>query len=242
MTRAYCAKCQYPVSTCVCAGIMCIDLPTNLSIVVIQHPHEARHAKNTAKLAQLVSPSIDIILANDTERLDELFNLDLSESVLVYPNPSSQCIENNLSCSASNTNSSRTDKNGFNNDSSFNSGANKFETRLSAPASNQSGQHHHNTQIHQTQSEPKRVTRAIFIDSTWKQAYGIYKTNSSLQNIESVHFCNSVDGKYKIRRSKKDFQLSTIEAIAYTVEVLFDIDTTHYFTALNTMQSHWPKH
>lgn len=189
MTRQYCNACHYPLKTCVCKALVVVNLP--LSMVVIQHPNEAKHAKNTVKLAKLVSPSIEIVSSSNSTLLDELLNNSIEDTVLVYPNPNSTPIEN---------------------------------IRLDVTA-----------QTHRS------IKRLILIDSTWKQAYGIWKENPRLHRYRSFHFNDIPKKQYQIRRSKKGSQLSTIEAIAYCLNALFDINTEPYFKALHAMQSHWPK-
>lgn len=51
MSRSLCTRCLRPLSHCLCALIPSLSCRT--SVVVLQHPSEARHALNTARLAVL---------------------------------------------------------------------------------------------------------------------------------------------------------------------------------------------
>ena len=49
--RATCAVCQRPQVTCLCAWVRPVTHATE--VLVLQHPLEAHHAKNTARLLHL---------------------------------------------------------------------------------------------------------------------------------------------------------------------------------------------
>ncbi|ASR44701.1 DTW domain-containing protein [Xanthomonas citri pv. mangiferaeindicae] len=51
MARIRCPRCLRPVSHCLCAWIP--DLPSRSRVLVLQHPDEAAHPLNTARLAAL---------------------------------------------------------------------------------------------------------------------------------------------------------------------------------------------
>ncbi|MEN5061448.1 DTW domain-containing protein [Luteimonas sp. TWI1416] len=51
MARLRCPRCLRPVSHCLCAWIP--DLPSRSRVLVLQHPDEAAHPLNTARLAAL---------------------------------------------------------------------------------------------------------------------------------------------------------------------------------------------
>ena len=51
MSRPLCLRCKRPESHCLCALIPALTPRTR--VVVLQHPSEARHALNTARLAVL---------------------------------------------------------------------------------------------------------------------------------------------------------------------------------------------
>lgn len=90
--RPYCPQCHYPEKTCLCEHIHMTS--TALEVIIIQHPKEANHAKNTAKLVALSIPSTSIINAHDVEAMTALSRrIDLTTTLLVYPNDNSVPIE-----------------------------------------------------------------------------------------------------------------------------------------------------
>ena len=90
--REFCPHCHYPKRTCLCEHIRIIQ--TALQVIIIQHPKEATHAKNTAKLVALSIPSTRIIHANDSQAMHALAtSCDAASTLLVYPCETSQSIE-----------------------------------------------------------------------------------------------------------------------------------------------------
>lgn len=89
MSRALCLKCHYPVKTCVCSSVSEIGCTTK--IIILQHPSESGHAKNTARLVPLVIPSAEIIIGeNPDDFLTFSRQCELNNNVAVfYPAPKS---------------------------------------------------------------------------------------------------------------------------------------------------------
>ena len=52
MARAICARCERPASVCLCASLPA-PVSTATELLILQHPAEAGHAKNTATLLRL---------------------------------------------------------------------------------------------------------------------------------------------------------------------------------------------
>ncbi|RTL40954.1 MAG: DTW domain-containing protein [Burkholderiales bacterium] len=52
MPRAVCPRCERPARTCLC-GILPAPLPNRTELLILQHPAEVGHAKNTATLLAL---------------------------------------------------------------------------------------------------------------------------------------------------------------------------------------------
>ncbi|WP_343625219.1 tRNA-uridine aminocarboxypropyltransferase [Roseateles puraquae] len=52
MPRAVCPRCERPASTCLC-GLLPAPLPHRTELLILQHPAEAGHAKNTVALLTL---------------------------------------------------------------------------------------------------------------------------------------------------------------------------------------------
>ncbi|BFT32071.1 tRNA-uridine aminocarboxypropyltransferase [Alteromonas sp. D210916BOD_24] len=90
--RKHCKHCQYPLSTCICSYICPVEL--DFEIKIVQHPKEATHAKNTARLAALSIPTARIINSADGAAMDTLANsCDHRSTLLVYPSEYSTPIE-----------------------------------------------------------------------------------------------------------------------------------------------------
>lgn len=90
--RAYCEQCHYPQNTCVCAHIKSISIPLN--VIIIQHPKEATHAKNTARLVTMCIPSACIVLSNDDDAMHTLAQYSCKQTTaLIYPSESSIALE-----------------------------------------------------------------------------------------------------------------------------------------------------
>ncbi|NKQ11712.1 tRNA-uridine aminocarboxypropyltransferase [Pseudomonas sp. SST3] len=76
MPRPQCSRCQRPLSHCLCASIPSLVSRTN--VLILQHPSEAGHALNTARLAALG-------LVNAELRIGEIFDgLPLNDGVENY--------------------------------------------------------------------------------------------------------------------------------------------------------------
>lgn len=89
MSRPACARCQRPLSLCLCALIP--SLSSHTRILLLQHPSERRHPLNTARLAALG-------LANAQLEIGETF-ADLPrwlaghEAWLLFPGPEAVTID-----------------------------------------------------------------------------------------------------------------------------------------------------
>ncbi|QSX40711.1 tRNA-uridine aminocarboxypropyltransferase [Shewanella cyperi] len=86
MSREYCPKCGYPLAVCLCAAIS--PMGCDVDIWVLQHPDEASHAKNTARLLPLVLPQTRILCGESkTDFVDVQAELTARAGplYLVYP-------------------------------------------------------------------------------------------------------------------------------------------------------------
>jgi DTW domain-containing protein len=53
LRRSICPRCERPLSTCLCATLPAPPLAHRTALLILQHPAEAGHAKNTAALLTL---------------------------------------------------------------------------------------------------------------------------------------------------------------------------------------------
>lgn len=70
MPRLYCSRCAYPQQSCLCNAISETKYQTH--IVVLQHPTEVKHAKNTARLISLVVPATETVVGETAEDFTEV--------------------------------------------------------------------------------------------------------------------------------------------------------------------------
>ena len=90
MPRSYCSRCAYPESSCLCSAIT--ETRYQIQIVVLQHPSEVKHAKNTARLISLVAPETETVIgetAEDFQAVRKRLQAD-PHSVVLYPCPESK--------------------------------------------------------------------------------------------------------------------------------------------------------
>lgn len=70
MPRTLCPYCTYPLTTCLCEAIHKVENHTR--VVVLQHPAEANHAKNTVKLLRLILTNIEVIVGEQAEDFSQI--------------------------------------------------------------------------------------------------------------------------------------------------------------------------
>lgn len=82
-------------------------------------------------------------------------------------------------------------------------------------------------------------TNLLFIDATWRKARKIWHLNSWLHSIPQFHFAERHKGQYRIRKNHAEYQLSTIEAIAYAIQD--QANTSPLFTLFDQFQNQQAK-
>ena len=85
MPRSYCLRCNYPERTCLCHAIDRTSYSIRLTI--LQHPSEAGHAKNTARLVTLVAEDAEVVVGEYPEDFDGVRQALLSNpgAVVLFP-------------------------------------------------------------------------------------------------------------------------------------------------------------
>jgi DTW domain-containing protein YfiP len=83
--RPRCATCGLPASTCVCALVT--PVRNEVEVLVLQHPDEAREAKNSARLLRLGLARCRVVVGESFEpaTLAALLGGDVSTAALLYP-------------------------------------------------------------------------------------------------------------------------------------------------------------
>lgn len=84
VTRPRCAACLRPQSTCICAWVT--PIAHEADVLILQHPLEVDHAKNSARLLHLSLPRSRMLVgeAFDAGSLDEVLK-EPRYTVLLYP-------------------------------------------------------------------------------------------------------------------------------------------------------------
>ena len=83
--RPTCDRCALPLRTCVCALVT--PARNEVDVLVLQHPDEAREAKNSARLLRLSLARCRVVVGDvfAPEALLALLDGDVSGSALLYP-------------------------------------------------------------------------------------------------------------------------------------------------------------
>ncbi|MDC8829184.1 tRNA-uridine aminocarboxypropyltransferase [Alteromonas gilva] len=183
--RQCCSDCGYPLKTCLCQDIAAVN--NQAEIIILQHPKEASHAKNTVRLLTHSLAKIKIYVgksAIDFSSLQELLRSQPLNTVVLYPSPNSQVL--NI-----------------------------------------------------TEARKTKIERVIFIDGSWKQAYGMWKNNEWLNRFPFYKLALPNAGQYAIRKSKLDISLSTLEAVAYSLNTIEQLDTKPLLQLLTSFTRRW---
>lgn len=92
LMRKYCSNCLKVEKACFCHKVCKFDNLTK--VIILQHPNEAKHALNTAKIAQLSFTNSKLFIGEDFTNHSELNEiLKKDECYLLFPTESSQSIE-----------------------------------------------------------------------------------------------------------------------------------------------------
>ena len=83
--RLYCQRCALPARTCVCALVT--PAHNDVDVLVLQHPDEAREAKNSARLLRLSLARCRVVVGDvfEPQTLLALLDGDVSGNALLYP-------------------------------------------------------------------------------------------------------------------------------------------------------------
>lgn len=187
--RDYCKNCHYPLKTCVCSAIAPIN--NTISIIVLQHPNETHHAKNTVRLLKLSLQDISIHIGTTFDQhsvLRQSLKPAERHTLAIYPNANSK----------------------------------EFVSTYS--------------------DNVEDIKTLLFIDGSWRQAYAIWQANPWLQKIPSAHFAGGYQSLYKSRKAPSDNSLSTLEAVAFSLESLTTLDCSPLYRMLKAQQQHWFRH
>ncbi len=82
-TRPRCPRCQRPLSHCLCPLIPSLSSATR--VVILQHPDEASHALNTARLAVLGLQNAELHIGENFTQLEQEYLRSGAEAWLLFP-------------------------------------------------------------------------------------------------------------------------------------------------------------
>lgn len=91
MSRTQCSRCQRPTSHCLCALIPSLDSRTR--VLLLQHPSEASHALNTARLAALGLINAQLVVGEVFDDLQTLLNPPGYQARLLFPADDAQALQ-----------------------------------------------------------------------------------------------------------------------------------------------------
>ncbi|MFT6899556.1 MAG: DTW domain-containing protein YfiP [Paraglaciecola sp.] len=93
-TRRYCPGCHYPATVCICDALH--TLKARQKIIILQHPGEVKHAKNTTRLITLCMPDITVLRGEQPDSFSQLIKQcgkTPDRFALFYPSTSSKAVE-----------------------------------------------------------------------------------------------------------------------------------------------------
>ncbi|MCL1142858.1 tRNA-uridine aminocarboxypropyltransferase [Shewanella gaetbuli] len=94
MTRQYCNQCHFPQTSCVCSAVAPVRSKTE--VIVMQHPSEVNHAKNSVRLMPLVLANMQIVVGETAADFTELrqYLAQANKPVyIIYPSETSQTVQ-----------------------------------------------------------------------------------------------------------------------------------------------------
>lgn len=186
--RKQCPGCGYPVQTCLCHAVHPVANYTE--VIIMQHPKESVHAKNTVRLLSLSLANVTVLSgkqASDFSELEQYLAANPKPTAVFYPaEQSSELLPGTANSSA-------------------------------------------------------HIKRAIFIDASWKQAYGIWQNNAWLNRYPFYKLPLHQSGQYTIRSSDLKYSFSTLEAVAYTLEYVEQLDPAPLLNLLKTFTTQWQR-
>ena len=65
-----------------------------------------------------------------------------------------------------------------------------------------------------------KVKCIVLLDATWKKAYRMYQLSTNLHQLKHFALPENLVGQYTIRKTKKEYALSTLEACCYALEII----------------------
>ncbi|MEO2265747.1 tRNA-uridine aminocarboxypropyltransferase [Pseudoalteromonas sp. YIC-656] len=90
------------------------------------------------------------------------------------------------------------------------------------------------------------IKHIIVLDGTWSKVHRVWQQNLWLHAIKGISFANVPRSRYRIRKANRENSLSTLEATAYCLQQLEQLDTAPLFKLLDgfveVQTQHMPEH
>lgn len=188
--RVKCHRCHYPLKTCLCKYIAPVF--NSIEVIVLQHPKEVGHAKNTVRLLQLSLQHIQCYpgkSAEDFIALQEQLKLSKGTTAVLYPAP--EAVELTVTT---------------------------------------------------CESDISNIERLIVLDGSWKQVFGMWKRNPWLNAFPFLCLPKNLEGQYGIRKTSVTNGLSTLEAVAHSLQCLEKTDVKPLYGLLDAFKQQWNNH
>ncbi|MBL4631507.1 MAG: DTW domain-containing protein, partial [Paraglaciecola sp.] len=74
-------------------------------------------------------------------------------------------------------------------------------------------------------------------DASWRKALKIWHQNPWLHSLHSWHFAKPPNNQYYIRRTTQENSLSTLESVAYVLELIHSTDCSSLYELFQQMQA-----
>lgn len=85
MPRPRCSTCDFLMAECLCDCVESVF--SDRHFLVLQHPKEQHHAKNTLRLLQLAMPDLSVVRAESGPAIEQALLALKPGSALLYPGP-----------------------------------------------------------------------------------------------------------------------------------------------------------
>lgn len=89
--RQLCTHCNRSKKTCLCKHVEIVSTP--VKIIILQHPNESSHALNTANLAALCIPEIEIWVSDNFSTYEPLTELLKTGPYLLFPTETAENLD-----------------------------------------------------------------------------------------------------------------------------------------------------
>lgn len=178
-------------------------------IVILQHPSERKAAKNTARLVQLCCANVVVAVGENPIDFKEVAEQVRLQSVVT------------------------SEPRGTSEDSLLRQ--QRVWSVIYPHANSRFIEDYRN----RDEESDQRAQGIILLDGTWRKAYKMWQLNTWLHTLPSWCFKSPPDSRYIIRSGAPGGGLSTLEAVAYSLQHLELCDTKPLLQSMDTMMENY---